>query len=56
MVSRYATCGGRDLDLDVVLPPHALDVDVELELAHAVDDRLAGVRVRARRGTWGLPW
>src|SRR3989304_4751527 len=38
----------RHLHLDSVLALHALDVDLELELAHPVDDGLSGVGGGAR--------
>ena len=37
--------GHARLDLGLVLALHALDVDVEVELAHALDDGLVGLRV-----------
>ena len=42
-------------ELHAVLALHALDVDVEVELAHAGDDRLVGLLVAAARGRSGLP-
>ena len=39
--------GLADVGLDLVLAPHAVDDDVEVELAHAADDGLAGLLVGA---------
>ncbi|GMA88024.1 hypothetical protein GCM10025868_32740 [Angustibacter aerolatus] len=37
--------GLADVRLDLELAPHAVDEDVEVELAHALDDGLAGLLV-----------
>ena len=42
-----------DLDLDLELAADPLDVDLQVQLAHAGDDRLAGLFVGRRRAAWG---
>ena len=37
-----------DVGLDLELATHAVDEDVEVELAHAADDGLAGLLVQVR--------
>ena len=39
-----------DVGVDPELPHQAVDDDFEVKLAHALDDRLAGLLVRAQRG------
>ena len=43
-----------DFDLDLVLAADPLDVDLQVQLAHAGDDRLARLFVGARRAASGL--
>ena len=38
---------GADIGLDLELAPHAVDDDLEMELAHALDDGLAGFLIGA---------
>jgi hypothetical protein len=47
IVSRYAHLRLADVRLDLELAPHAVDEDVEVQLAHAGDDRLPGLLVGA---------
>ena len=44
-VSRYATCGPADVGVDLELAAQAVDDDLQVELAHAADDRLARLRI-----------
>ena len=43
MVSRVGDLRLADVGLDLELALHAVDEDVEVELAHAADDGLAGL-------------
>jgi hypothetical protein len=55
IVSRYATCGLPDVGLDLELALHAVDDDLEVQLAHAGDDGLAGSPDRSAPGRRDLP-
>src|ERR1700742_3865158 len=45
IVSREGNCGLADVGLDLELPAHAVHQDVQVQLAHAGDDRLTGLLV-----------
>jgi len=44
MVSRYGTCG-LPTWLHFVFPHHAVDDDFQMQLTHAADDGLPGIRI-----------